>query len=625
LDDIFMQTSMTEKPTDVPFFKRTGYFLYLLIILGFTVPALIYLSIMQSLGWRVPSFGANGLVSDAAISGKSSTVFLYAAPSTKNYFVGIGGNYDVLLDPWRKYFATRKVNSNEFQDIAQLRQQKSGVLVLPSALSLGEDERNEIAAFRARGGAILATWATGTRNAQGDWQGWQFLESMGAAYVGEVSVDKDINHLILKGESPVSNTHPSGQRIHMSQTSEKLLRLKGDATAGLFMNWARISDDDRKGEGAIVFSETAGKSGRATVFAFAETAWESRPLVTYSLIDDTLLWLQRSPTIVKAAWPNGKLASQVVSMDTEDDFANALPFANMMKSSGLPATFYVLTSVGKLFPEVVKQLAPDFELGFHGDIHIGFKGQSPADQEKRIQTMREQMASVLPNLKDMTGFRAPTEAYDSATEQILQKSGFRHHAADPNRTEGRLPIIAKIEGVASKDSIVVLPRTQRDDINLSAERLSVEQTTKALIDDAEVTIATGALGFLSVHSQNFKSDGVLIKAMPSYLEHLKQRSNVLWVASAGQISQWWKDRERVTSSSKFVGRRLEFDLTVAGDQPVGGASFILMLPQKGQIPSIRSSKIGKSKPDISKLDDYRALITFNKLEPGDYAFQITFD
>ncbi len=59
------------------------------------------------------------------------------------------------------------------------------------------------------------------------------------------------------------------------------------------------------------------------------------------------------------------------------------------------------------------------------------------------------------------------------------------------------------------DALIVLPRTQRDDINLYWEKLSVEGTTKALIDDFEMAFRSGSLAWLSVHSQNFNEDGIL--------------------------------------------------------------------------------------------------------------------
>ena len=617
-----MNTPKIDLRARVSVFKRMGTYIPVMIILGFTIPAALYLSIMQSLGWRAPVVGVNGGLSYVASTG--NTVILYASASTQTYLGSIGGNYETLLVPWRTYFINRKQKFKEIQNPSSLSKETEGVLILPSALALSDAERTEIQAFRAKGGAVLATWATGTRNDKGEWAGWQFMESLGAKMVGEIPADAEVNHLVLNGESPVSHTHPSGQRIGMDKTSEKLLRFKGDLVAGRFMNWARIPSEERRGEGAIIFSENTVTSGRAVTFAFAESGWESHPLSTYDLIDDTLRWLQREPTIVRAAWPNGKRAAQVIEMDTEQEFQNSLNFFSLMQAFDYPTTFYVLTSVGKQFPDILKKLHRESEVGYHGDIHVGFKGQTEAEQAQRLQVMRTEMASVLSDTKNITGFRAPTEGYDATTEDLLQKSGVRHHTADPSRTEGRLPMLIKKPDIELADSLIVLPRTQRDDINLYWEKLTVEQTSKALIDDADLALESGALGLLSVHTQNFAPDSVLSKAMPAYLQHLKPLRNTLWLASAGQVTDWWRDRERLKLSSTFTGKRLEFDLTVTGTKPIQGASLVVMLSHKGILPTVQSTKIGMVNPVVSRIDDYRAAVIFDTLNPGNYAYQVTF-
>jgi peptidoglycan/xylan/chitin deacetylase (PgdA/CDA1 family) len=410
----------------------------------------------------------------------------------------------------------------------------------------------------------------------------------------------------------------------MGKTTESLLRLTGESVAARFMNWPRVPEGDRLNEGAIVYSDAGSSAGRAVVFAFAETSWESRPFMAHQVFDDTLKWLQRQPSVVRAAWPNGKTSAQVMEMDTEQSFQNASAFAAMMKSIGYRSTFYLLTSVAVQFPEVTKALARDFEVGYHGDIHVSFKDQPIYTQEQRILNMKAELASVLSDTSTVTGFRAPTEGYDAATELLLHKHGIRHHAADPSRLEGRVPTLVKMQGVPVEDALIVLARTQRDDINLYWEKLDVIQTTKALVDDFDLAADTGALGFLSIHSQNFDEGSVLRQAMPAFLTHLQTRRNQVWLASSGQVARWWRDRERITISSSIAGKRLDFNVTVKGTQPVNGAAFVIMLPQKGLLPSVRSTKIGQVVPRVVMLDDYRAVLIFESLKPGDYVFQASF-
>ncbi len=595
-------------------------------VFGILIPLLVFTIMMNTLGWPSPLVGLRGVV--AYFAPTSTRVMFYTSPVTRTYFSKIGGNYDTLLTPWRSYFRSRNRDVAEIDDLSKLRGLSNGVLILASTVAMGETERAEIAAFRSRGGSVLSTWATGTRNGNGDWEGWQFLETLGAKTVGEVSTESENRQLILTGESPLSHTHPSGQRIWMSKTSESLLRFKGDRVAGRFMNWARVIDDASKDEGAIIYAETAQSltsSSRTVAFAFAETSWESHPLATYGLIDDTIKWLLRESVVVKSAWPNGKQFAQVIEMDTEEGFPNALPFANLLRSTlEYRPTFYVLTSVAKAFPDVITQLAKGFEIAYHGDVHDSFKGQLVSLQEQRITNMQQQLASVLPGVKNITGFRAPTEGYNAVTERLLQKYGIRHHAVDPARTEGRLPEFLKQEDVELVDSIVLLPRSQRDDINLARENLNIEQTAQALIDDFNLSLATGALGWLSVHSQNFKPDDVLYKAMPTFLDHVKKNKDTMWLATAGQVADWWRERDRFKISYKQLGQRIEFNVTVTGNKPVSGGSMTVMLPQKGVFSTVKALKIGMKEPVVKKIDEFRSSIVFDTLEPGNYAYLATF-
>ena len=608
--------------------RRIGPYLASLVVIGLAMTVLVYLSSMQLLGWKTPILNLGRFSAAPALLGLGTSqqdIVLYASPNSKEYFVGIGANYDRLLTPWRGYFNNRHASYQEFTETSQLRQINASVLILPSAVALSAQERADILQFRSRGGAILATWATGTRNAKGDWNGWQFLETIGAKSMGEIALEPVARHLVLSGESPLSHNQPAGQRIVLSKVSERLLRLQGEGTAAQIMNWSRIPDPQRKSEGAVIFSEAAAAAGRSAVFAFAESTWESEPEPIYALVDDTLQWLQRQPAVMRSAWPYGKHAAQVIEMDTEEGFPNALRFAAMMQEMSYRGSFYVLTSVGKQYPEVLSSLSRDFEIGYHGDIHAGFKGQSAQQQQQRIDTMRAEMAAVIPEIKSFTGFRAPIESYDGTTEALLQKAGLRHHVTDPSRTEARLPAFARIGGVTTQETLVVLPRTQRDDINLAKENLSVEQTRQALIDDLDLTESMGALGLLSVHSQNYGPDSVLTQAMPAYLTHLKTHRDQFWLASAGQVADWWRERERFQLSTKARGKVLNFDVTITGKSAFSGASLIVILSRKGVLPTLQELKVGMPKASIQRIDDYRAAIVFDTLNPGNYAYQASFE
>lgn len=606
-----------------PFFRRVGPYLHLLVIVGVAAPVLVYLSIMQTLGWRAPVMGAHGILGSLGIA--NGAVILYTSPQTDAYFKSHGGNYELLLAPWRQYLRQRSWDFKEVSDTADLRKYRSGVLILASAVALGEQERRDIQAYQEGGGSVLATWATGTRKANGDWDGWKFLQDLGISAHGEMPANSEANHLILTGESALSHTLPAGQRVFLTKTAEPILRFKSEAIAGRLMGWARIVDRERRDEGIAVYTERSPGSGRIAAFAFSESAWESHPLAIFPFLDDTLSWLQRDPSASLAAWPHGKRSAQIIEMDTEEGFANASQFAAMAKAVSVPAGFYVLTSVAKQHADVLRGLAREFDVGYHGDIHVSFKDQPALSQERRLRAMRADITPLEAQAGNWSGFRAPTEGYDATTEQLLHQLGFRHHVADPNRTDGRWPLMAKLEGVAPEQSLVVLPRTQRDDLNLYWERLTPEGTMQALIDDASHAHETGALALLSIHSQNFGPEAALTRSLPALLVHLRSLGPSLWLTTGTQVEQWWRNRERVKLSSSFTGKRLELNLTVKGDQPVQGVSLIIYLPYKGGSPTVASTKIGGVRPTVTKLDAYRAALIFDELKPGNHAFQATFE
>ena len=97
----------TDKFSNRPFFQKLGFYLPFMIIVGTVVPIMVYLLVMKTLGWQLSKIDANGVLSYAAPTRENVT--LYASSNTEAYFKGIGGNYEVLLLPWRNYFSNRKL------------------------------------------------------------------------------------------------------------------------------------------------------------------------------------------------------------------------------------------------------------------------------------------------------------------------------------------------------------------------------------------------------------------------------------------------------------------------------------------------------------------------------------
>ena len=591
------------------------------ILLGFAVPVVLYLQIMGLYGWS-SSVSASG---NSIFGNADRTVYLFEAPTTTEHFNRIGGNYENLLGPWRSYLVARNKSFKIVKDAAGLNNLKSGILVLPSAVALSNAERTAIKVFRDQGGSILATWATGTRDEKGDWVGWGFLEELGASDIGPLPNAADMKYLVMVGESPVSFTHSAGQRIAMAKPSEALLKMKGPHVAGRFMNTDRIQASENRENGAVIYLEKPQNLSRSVVFAFSESAWETKPFAAHVLIEDALQWLAHDVVITKANWPMGNQSAQVFQMDIVDQISNATSFAAALRAAGYPATFFITSIAVNDGPQIVQALAKDFEIAYHGDSGVGFRGVDPVTQRRRLTEMVRDLKTSLPNQRGIIGFKAPSESADKATETALKQMDLRYHATDGTRSEARLPLFIKTTAAVDQEELLLLPRTQRDDQALLLGDASITQITQNLLDDLNESASSGSLGWLTVHSKNMEAGSVFGLAFNQYVEASKKIKKNIWYANAGQVHQWWRDRERIKVDSSFNGRRLEFNVTVLGETPVDGASFIVMLPSKDSKPIVHALKVGVAVPKVVALDEFRAMVLFDQTKPGNYNYSVSFN
>jgi peptidoglycan/xylan/chitin deacetylase (PgdA/CDA1 family) len=587
----------------------------------------IALAIMSSLP-LLKNFEAFGSAASSLLSRARPDVLLYSSPNTSQYFLKSGGNYEQLLSQWTKYLIARDVNFRKIDDLAALTDNPAATVVLASAVALNQSERQAIMRHHATGGSVLATWATGTWDQSGQWTGWDFLKGFGAEFAGETTT-QELGFLVVRGETPLTADIPAGKRIALSGLRESIIRFKDPQAAAVrLLNWDRIANESALDDGVVLFKDQAGRTGRIVIFGFPETAWSSIEQSLYPLIDGSLQWLGRKPLIARAIWPEAKMAAQSISMDTEEGFLNSLAFADLLKDKKLPATFFVLTTVAKQYPDALAQLANQFELCLHGVVHTGFKGQSAKTQSDRIGTMRRDIQQALPQQQSAKGFRPPLEEYDATTEEALVKNDFLYEVVDPASSESRLPFFAKTK-VANKADLVVLPRTQRDDLNLMGEAtVESSQEDKKILrmlnEDLEMVLNNGALGVLSIHSQNFDPKSPLVVALPQFFNTLISHKDVLWLATAGDIAQWWADRSRVVLKTIARGLTVEVDVTVSGRQPVNKLALIVMTPSSGKPPRVESLKVGLPKPEIIQLDPLRYRILFPALRPGNYSYEISF-
>lgn len=567
-------------------------------------------------------------------------IYLYTSPLTVEYLRANGTSNNTALAMWRKYL---KKACRCFEDITRaelLGKLKPGLLILASSEVLDDEERKAIKSFAASGGSLLATALTGTRGAMGEPKGHDFVNELFRIRVkGEFSRTNNEDWFMMPfGDGPLTWGIPAQRRMYMGDAAQNMLRIESDNLAAVAMNWGREKDEVGP-NGVIAFNES--EKYRGVFFGFPESAWNfAKPSELLAILDGTISWLQREPRLVKSAWPNANIAAHLMEMDAEDKFFSAPSFAKDLESIGVRGTFYSVTSEAAKYPAVVKDLiARDHEIAYHADVHIGFGGVRAVKQDERINRMVAEMTTLVgPDTTRLaTGFRAPTESYDAVTEIMLRKYGLLHHAADPSSTDDRLPFFSKAEPKLGPDyALVVLPRTQYDDVSYVALDFSVQDVLINLKYDLDLVVRGGAFGLLSVHTQNYVEEGLLPKVMPTYMKYVATFKDRIWTPRADQIAAWWRKRALVTvtqvkpvkGTDNQDRQREEKDIvlkvSVAAPGHVEGLTVFAMNPKIGMLPSVRARTASAPKVRVKLVDNFRSALIFDRLDTGDFEYVVRY-
>jgi peptidoglycan/xylan/chitin deacetylase (PgdA/CDA1 family) len=561
-------------------------------------------------------FAAFALASTAVHA--AAPVVLLRSDTTAAFFLANGGDYERILTPWRSFFARHGIKAREMQasELASLRQ--PAVLVLASAVALGDAERDAIRARLAAGWSVLGTWALGVRDGKGAWIGFDFIDEVFAAQVAsDLGPGTDERFLLPFGETPLTHSLHAGKRIYLMQTSEPLLRVQARNAAARYGNYMREATQPGALLAAAAFDERDG--ARRAYFGFAETCWDSAQADLDKMLLGALDWLGRKPVVMKSAWPHPHQAAVLLEMDTEDKFENSVRFAQVLERFGHRGTFYSLTSEAVRHPNVVKRLASRHEIAYHAEVHTGFAKLPRKQQDERLQAMIRQMASLLPDVRVATGFRAPLEQYDATTEQALRAQGLRHHAASPAARDDALPGFSSAEPELPPDkALVVLPRTWLDDINLfTSGLLKGASAEKMLLASLQDTVAMRSFGLLSLHTQQFYAGSVMERATPRLLESIAGHKGEVWVAAGEDIARWWREREAVQLVAREENGGLAIQLKVA--RPVKRFRLVLIAPSADSQPRLQA---GVAR--LEKLDAYRWAIVLPDLLAGEGELRVAF-
>lgn len=559
-------------------------------------------------------------------------VLLYASPSTRAFFSTGGVDAKVNIRIWEVFLRKYKIPFRTLTAVEQLEKAQPGVLLMPSTVALSERERRGVTGFREKGGSVLASWLSGVRSENGEWLGFGFMEAaLDARVVGNTGAAEDDNFMMPHGDGPVTHSLPAGLRVWLERSKElHPLRLVGRNSAAHVMDWSRTVIAG-KPSAAIVFDERrqlSGRLSRSVVLGYPEQLWLSAdPKALEAIAHNALMWLLRQPVAYVAAWPAPYTSALTMAVDAAEIVQDSdLTFASGLEGAGGRATFYVLSdNVAKSAPTLKQLRARGHEIAYLGDRFDGFKDQSSSVQAKRLDSMRKEIRGAGLDIAADAGFHAPMESYDRVTEKLVKDRGFGHFVSFMDATDARLPFFVDADSAsgnaANNPRMVVLPRTQKGPED-AMEEGDPEEGMANFLAELDLAKEMGGLSVVRLPNQNLLTN----EQLAEIFGYLKPRKDHVWLATAGQVAQWWHQRDLVSARLDPSGVAPQLTVRIRGESTLRQAVTVWVnLPESGG--ALRLVPIGSHAklPKIARVDGWRSALVLEGFAPGAYQWSLYFD
>ncbi len=494
----------------------------------------------------------------------------------ENIRVSSPGEYDAGIRRWREWM--------QGAGVTIVAVEHADVLVLPQTLCLGPVQRRQVQAHLARGGGIITTGAVGAYDGVCTPLRDTLVASLLGVGRGGIRTaprrKNDAFYAVLLGESVLGAHMPPGSRVEF--TPARQIVFLGESREMLYSDFLRAPmTAGRPYFDAAAMRATVGP-GRIVAFGFSpmDLVGEWSENVGRILISNAVQWAAGHVMFQLAPWPGGKKAAAVMAIDVEADYQNARDALAALAEYRLPGTAFIVGSLAEADPETTRQLVAALEIGTHTQRHLPLDTLTDLGQAEEL-ALSKRIAERLAGAA-VVGLRPPEERFTAATLQIWADLGGRYvFASNTGRTAGPeiLPLLP--------DSLVLLGRVSEDDYDILS-RSNIRDRSRMshlLVTQVGESIAYRGLYMFSYHSHMMSQKELtpVLKELASKL----QRTPEVWKATAGQVSEWWRDRAAVKivtapdgqSALLTNGGRRDFTGGVlVVDRPGGARQFVRLPP-----------------------------------------------
>ena len=167
----------------------------------------------------------------------------------------------------------------------------------------------------------------------------------------------------------------------------------------------------------------------------------------------------------------------------------------------------------------------------------------------------------------------------------------------------------------------MLPRTQNGPED-SVDNCQPEVGLKPFLNELDVSEKMAGLSVVAVSGKSDLTDAQSAEIF-SYLKSRRERT---WLATAGQVADWWRERERVSVrlESGEAGPRLVVSILAGAALQRAPMVFVNLPEMDGALRLVARGRHEKT-PRIARLDAWRAAVVLDAMAVGEYQWDMYFD
>jgi peptidoglycan/xylan/chitin deacetylase (PgdA/CDA1 family) len=497
----------------------------------------------------------------------------------KTYYAGLVGRWDDLLSGAGA--TVRHISGAESIESLDGDQ----LLVVPAAVCLSGEDRSALEGYVQRGGDLLISWATGARDADCGWLGYEYMAAIAEVETVGTLERYSPTYLAVPHGSALAAGLPPGIRIELR--NEPWIAVRSPTSMAFWSDWALNPRAGPYGGAASAASAVVTDAGaRVAWFGFRIDmgATEHDQRLIERLVQNTLLWAAGHVIADVDPWPGGYRAALAITQDVERDFRNSRLLARRFSELDVPVTFFVVSKLVRQDKELAEALLSAGEVGSHSVDHRQVAGRLWGNQLAALRQARNDVRGWTGERP--LGLRPPRELYDQFTLEAWRRFGGLY-VAGTNRARSAAPEIFSVPS----GHVVVLPRVVDDDyaVMIARGQRSADSLEAALLSSLHKMRSLGGLQLVTLHTQLI-DDTRHVDAVESVV-HTARGAGDVWIAGTAELADWWLRRSQLEVR---VRERSDLSAIVTvrntGHTPISSAWVQVHLP--GDAASYAAPEVG---------------------------------